>query len=128
MQIVQLGQGWFEPQALPQTGIPYRWIGQKSEAFVYASEQTTVQLSFVAHNSFASPYKLRVAVNNITALETAVLELAPHEFTVTLQPGRNTLTFSVDRPPHSAASLGLGTDQREVSIGVSQLRATVLHP
>jgi hypothetical protein len=127
VKVVQFGAGWYDPERLPQNGQPYRWIGQRADLHVYSSEAVNVTIRFQAH-SFAKPFDLSVAVNGTGATNATVLNLGSHEFTATLQPGNNLVTFSVATPPNSAASLGLGQDTRRVSVGISQLQVTIAQP
>lgn len=119
---VRFDDGWYDTERLPQNGQPYRWIAQEAPLHVYSATDTPVTVRFTAHN-FATAYTLQVSVNGAPAASVAVPGgFAPAAFTTTLRAGDNVLTFAVTTPPHSAAELGLGSDQRQVSVGISELR------
>jgi hypothetical protein len=118
---VRFGPGWYDVQTLPDSGRPYRWIGDKATLHVYAPVATSATLNFTAHN-FAMSYTLQVYVNGALAGTYQI----PGGFNtmrvpVQLLGNDNVIDFAVTTPPHSAAELGLGTDQRKVSVGISQL-------
>ena len=98
---------------------------QQAPLHIYSATDTPVSVRFIAHN-FATAYTLQISVNSTLAGTVAVPGgFVDYQFTTALRTGDNVLTFAVTTPPHSAAELGLGTDQRKVSVGISALRIDI---
>lgn len=126
--LVALDERWFGPDKLPQGGEPYRWIGERAGAHVYAPGAATATLRFTAHN-FARSYTLRVLVNGTpVGSHTIAAGFTEIQAPVALREGDNLVEFAIVEPPRSAADLGLGEDTRRVSVGISRLRIEPARP
>ncbi|HEX5503101.1 MAG TPA: hypothetical protein VFW96_10800 [Thermomicrobiales bacterium] len=118
----RLSGDWFTVQQLPDSKRPYRWIGKRAELHIYAPGDTAATLAFTAHN-YATSYTLDVRVNGRPVgaykIGAGFVDL---RVPLALHADDNAVEFAVREAPHSAADLGLGTDTRRVSVGISQVR------